>query len=91
MERLHVAVMDSNPRLQNGSSADSSTPDGFSDDVEAEANSYFHQMFSGHLTIDSMVQMLARFKESSVKRYNVNLYKAFASFGILLRVCLRLW
>jgi len=48
-------------------------------------------MFSGHLTIDSMVQMLARFKESSVKRYNVNLYKAFASFGILLRVCLRLW
>ncbi|XP_061969230.1 uncharacterized protein LOC133692363 [Populus nigra] len=68
MERLHVTVMDSNPRLQNGSSADSSTPDGFSDDVEAEANSYFHQMFSGHLTIDSMVQMLARFKESSVKR-----------------------
>ncbi|KAH8516641.1 hypothetical protein H0E87_004840 [Populus deltoides] len=68
MERLHVTVMDSNPRLQNGSSADSSTPDGFSDDVEAEANSYFHQMFSGHLTIDFMVQMLARFKESSVKR-----------------------
>jgi CCR4-NOT transcription complex subunit 1 len=73
MERLHVTVMDSNPRLQNGSSADSSTPDGFSDDVEAEANSYFHQMFSGQLTIDAMVQMLARFKESSVKRYNVNL------------------
>ncbi|KAL9348540.1 hypothetical protein Peur_059906 [Populus x canadensis] len=68
MERLHVTVMDSNPRLQNGSSADSSTPDGFSDDVEAEANSYFHQMFSGQLTIDAMVQMLARFKESSVKR-----------------------
>jgi CCR4-NOT transcription complex subunit 1 len=73
MERLHVTVMDSNPRLQNGSSADSSTPDGFSDDVEAEANSYFQQMFSGQLTIDAMVQMLARFKESSVKRYNVNL------------------
>uniref|UniRef100_A0A2K1XR30 CCR4-Not complex component Not1 C-terminal domain-containing protein n=1 Tax=Populus trichocarpa TaxID=3694 RepID=A0A2K1XR30_POPTR len=68
MERLHVTVMDSNPRLQNGSSADSSTPDGFSDDVEAEANSYFQQMFSGQLTIDAMVQMLARFKESSVKR-----------------------
>ncbi|KAJ6337998.1 hypothetical protein OIU76_007635 [Salix suchowensis] len=68
MERLHVTAMDSNPSLQNGSSADSSTPDGFSDDVEAEANSYFHQMFSGHLTIDAMVQMLARFKESSVNR-----------------------
>uniref|UniRef100_A0A6N2L7C3 CCR4-NOT transcription complex subunit 1 n=1 Tax=Salix viminalis TaxID=40686 RepID=A0A6N2L7C3_SALVM len=68
MERLHVTAMDSNPSLQNGSSADSSTPDGFSDDVEAEANSYFHQMFSGHLTMDAMVQMLARFKESSVNR-----------------------
>uniref|UniRef100_A0A6N2MSE0 CCR4-Not complex component Not1 C-terminal domain-containing protein n=1 Tax=Salix viminalis TaxID=40686 RepID=A0A6N2MSE0_SALVM len=68
MERLNVTVMDSNPGLQNGSAADSSTPDGFSDDVEAEANSYFHQMFSGQLTIDAMVQMLARFKESSVKR-----------------------
>ncbi|KAJ6722687.1 CCR4-NOT TRANSCRIPTION COMPLEX [Salix koriyanagi] len=68
MERLHVTVMDSSPGLQNGSAADSSTPDGFSDDVEAEANSYFHQMFSGQLTIDAMVQMLARFKESSVKR-----------------------
>ncbi|KAJ6729920.1 hypothetical protein OIU85_020791 [Salix viminalis] len=30
MERLHVTAMDSNPSLQNGSSADSSTPDGFS-------------------------------------------------------------
>ncbi|KAJ6675578.1 hypothetical protein OIU85_011707 [Salix viminalis] len=68
MERLNVTVMDSNPGLQNGSAADSSTPDGFSDDVESEANSYFHQMFSGQLTIDAMVQMLARFKESSVKR-----------------------
>ncbi|XP_020538535.1 CCR4-NOT transcription complex subunit 1 isoform X2 [Jatropha curcas] len=68
MERLHLTIMDSNPRLQNGGSADSSTPDGFSDDVEAEANSYFHQMFSGQLTIDAMVQMLARFKESPVKR-----------------------
>ena len=84
MERLHVTVMDSNPRLQNGSAADSSTPDGFSDDVEAEANSYFHQMFSGHLTINAMVQMLARFKESSVNRYDVNLYKTCASFGIVL-------
>lgn len=65
-----MAVMDSNPRLQNGGMTDSPT-DGYADDIEAEANSYFHQMFSGQLTIDAMVQMLARFKESSVKRYNV--------------------
>ncbi|XP_007052185.2 PREDICTED: CCR4-NOT transcription complex subunit 1 [Theobroma cacao] len=68
MERLHAMIMDSNPKLQNGGTTDSSTSDGYGDDIEAEANSYFHQMFSGQLTIDSMVQMLARFKESSVKR-----------------------
>ncbi|CAN0921789.1 CCR4-NOT transcription complex subunit 1 [Linum grandiflorum] len=68
MERLLATTLDSNPRLQNGASADSSPPDGYSDDVEAEANSYFHEMFSGQLTIDTMVQMLARFKESSLAR-----------------------
>lgn len=70
MEKLHVTTMDSNPRLQNGGATDSSTSDGYADDIEAEANSYFHQMFSGQLTIEAMVQMLARFKESSVKRCN---------------------
>lgn len=68
MERLNLTIMDSNPPLQSDGSADSSTPDGFSDDVEAEANSYFHQMFSSQLTIDAMVQMLSRFKESPVRR-----------------------
>ncbi|KAL5571856.1 hypothetical protein UlMin_021453 [Ulmus minor] len=67
MERLRVTIMDSNPRLQNGGTADSST-DGYADDIESEANSYFHQMFSGQLTIESMVQMLSQFKESSVQR-----------------------
>ncbi|MED6130919.1 hypothetical protein PIB30_005208 [Stylosanthes scabra] len=68
LERLQVSIIDSNPRLQNGAAADSSTSDGYSDDIEHEANSYFHQMFSDQLTINAMVQMLARFKESSVKR-----------------------
>nr|XP_025640967.1 CCR4-NOT transcription complex subunit 1 isoform X1 [Arachis hypogaea] len=68
LERLQVSMIDSNPRLQNGAPADSSTSDGYSDDIEHEANSYFHQMFSDLLTINAMVQMLARFKESSVKR-----------------------
>lgn len=71
MEKLHATIVDSNLKLQNGGATDSSAPDGFGDDVDAEANSYFHQMFSGQLSIDSMVQMLARFKESSVKRYNI--------------------
>ncbi|KAK7350377.1 hypothetical protein VNO77_08930 [Canavalia gladiata] len=68
LERLHTAIIDSNPRPQNGAAADSSTSEGYADDIEAEANSYFHQMFSDQLTINAMVQMLARFKESSVKR-----------------------
>ncbi|KAL9303652.1 hypothetical protein ACSQ67_020915 [Phaseolus vulgaris] len=68
LERLHISIIDSNPRIQNGGAADSSTSDGYADDIEAEANSYFHQMFSDQLTINAMVQMLARFKESSVKR-----------------------
>ncbi|KAG5009551.1 hypothetical protein JHK87_018066 [Glycine soja] len=68
LERLHISMIDTNPRLQNGGTADSSTSDGYADDIEAEANSYFHQMFSDQLTINAMVQMLTRFKESSVKR-----------------------
>ncbi|KAE8699711.1 transcription factor UNE10-like [Hibiscus syriacus] len=71
IERLHVAIMDSTPKLQNGGTTESSTSDGYGDEIEAEANSYFHQMFSEQLTTDAMVQMLARFKESSVRRYAV--------------------
>lgn len=69
LESLHISIIDSNPRLQNGGTTDSSTSDGYAEDIEAEANSYFHQMFSEQLHINAMVQMLARFKESSVKRY----------------------
>lgn len=39
-----------------------------SDNVEIEADAYFHQMFSGQISVDAMVQMLARFKESTNKR-----------------------
>ncbi|KAI3984606.1 hypothetical protein MKX01_040483 [Papaver californicum] len=55
---------------RNGGAANSSSSDGgYPDDIEGEANSYFHQMFSGQLSIDVMVQMLARYKESPEKRY----------------------
>ncbi|XP_044983302.1 CCR4-NOT transcription complex subunit 1-like [Hordeum vulgare subsp. vulgare] len=47
---------------------DNPTSEGGSDDVEVEANAYFHQMFSGQINIDVMIQMLARFKESPDKR-----------------------
>ncbi|KAJ8900176.1 hypothetical protein K2173_024816 [Erythroxylum novogranatense] len=87
LERLQAIIMDSNLRLQNGGSADSSTSDGHSDDIEAEANSYFRQMFSGQLPIESMIQMLARFKDSSVKREHAifdcmieNLFEEYRSF-----------
>ncbi|KAG0490342.1 hypothetical protein HPP92_007205 [Vanilla planifolia] len=52
--------------LKNQSSVTNS--DGSTDEIEAEANAYFQQMFAGELTIDDMVQMLARFKESSERR-----------------------
>ncbi|KAM7472074.1 hypothetical protein LguiA_010257 [Lonicera macranthoides] len=69
IEKLNGTFMHASSRTKNGAgTADSSTSDGYAEDVEAEANSYFHQMFSGQLTIDSMVQTLARFRESTEKR-----------------------
>ncbi|XP_034575639.1 uncharacterized protein [Setaria viridis] len=43
-------------------------PDGGSEDIEAQANIYFQQMFAGQISIDAMIQMLSRFKESKDKR-----------------------
>ena len=60
-----------NPRIPNVGASDSSSSDVYTNDIEDEANSYFHQIFSGQLTIDSMIQMLARFKESSDRRFVV--------------------
>ncbi|ONK63797.1 uncharacterized protein A4U43_C07F19040 [Asparagus officinalis] len=55
-------------KIQSPGGTNSSTSEGSQDDIEAEANSYFHQMFSGQLTVDAIVEMLARFKESSENR-----------------------
>ncbi|KAJ9558076.1 hypothetical protein OSB04_012690 [Centaurea solstitialis] len=68
MERLHLKSTSNSSRMKNNGGPDSSTSEVYADDIETEANSYFQQMFSGVLTIDAMVQMLARFKESSEKR-----------------------
>jgi CCR4-NOT transcription complex subunit 1 len=48
---------------------DMPSSDGGSEDIEAQANIYFQQMFAGQISIDAMIQMLARFKESKDKRY----------------------
>jgi CCR4-NOT transcription complex subunit 1 len=68
IEKVNAAILDCNPKLQNGEAKDSSAPNAYGDDVEAEANAYFHQMFSSHLSVDAMVQMLSRYKESLVPR-----------------------
>ncbi|ESQ36840.1 hypothetical protein EUTSA_v10006521mg [Eutrema salsugineum] len=68
IEKVNAAILDCNTKLQNGEAKDSSASNAYGDDVEAEANAYFHQMFSGQLSVDAMVQMLSRYKDSLVQR-----------------------
>ncbi|KAL4585826.1 hypothetical protein LXL04_010452 [Taraxacum kok-saghyz] len=67
MERLQITYTDNSPIIENISDPDTSAFEEV-DNIEAEANAYFQQMFSGELTIGAMVQMLMRFKRSSEKR-----------------------
>lgn len=68
IEKLDVTHMRANSRMKIGGGSDS-TADSYAEDVETEANLYFHQMFSGELSIDATIQMLTRSKESTEKRY----------------------
>lgn len=68
IEKLDVSHMRANSRMESAGGSDVAA-DSYADDIETEANSYFHQMFSGHLSIDDMIQILTRFKESLDKRY----------------------
>lgn len=68
LEKLQVSYMRAIPRSKSTNGADSVTVESYADDVEAEANSYFHQMFSSQLAVEAMVQMLTRFKESLDRR-----------------------
>ncbi|XP_052210992.1 uncharacterized protein LOC127813907 isoform X2 [Diospyros lotus] len=68
MEKLHVTLMHTTSRMNTSGPTDSLPSDGYMDDIEAEANSYFHKMFDGILPIETMIQMLARFRESPEKR-----------------------
>ncbi|KAG6428008.1 hypothetical protein SASPL_112256 [Salvia splendens] len=67
IKKLDVSHMHANSRMESAGGSDVAA-DSYADDFETEANSYFHQMFSGHLSIDDMIQMLTRFKESPDKR-----------------------
>ncbi|WMV11419.1 hypothetical protein MTR67_004804 [Solanum verrucosum] len=60
--------MRTNSRFKSSGSADLSSSDYYSEDIEAEANLYFHQLFSGQVTNDTMIRMLAHLKESTEKR-----------------------
>ncbi|KAF8111472.1 hypothetical protein N665_0074s0008 [Sinapis alba] len=68
IEKVNAAILDCNSKLQNGEAKDSSASSAYGEDVEAEANAYFHQMFSGQLSVDAMVQMLSLYKDSLVQR-----------------------
>ncbi|KAH0733234.1 hypothetical protein KY289_004422 [Solanum tuberosum] len=68
MDKLHVTYMGTKSRFKSSGSADLSSSDYYSDDIEAEANLYFHQLFSGQVTNDTMIRMLAHLKESTEKR-----------------------
>lgn len=61
------------PRIQNTDEQEALSSDASVEDVEREADSYFQLMFSEQLPVETMVQTLARFKESSDRRYG-NMY-----------------
>nr|GMC82829.1 CCR4-NOT transcription complex subunit 1 isoform X1 [Ipomoea batatas] len=68
LEKLNMTYMNSNSRLKTVGASNSSTSDAHADDIEAEVNSYFQQMFHEERSVESIIQMLTRFKESSDKR-----------------------
>ncbi|XP_019161048.1 PREDICTED: CCR4-NOT transcription complex subunit 1 [Ipomoea nil] len=68
LEKINMTYVNSNPRLKTVGASNSSTSDAHADDIEAEVNSYFQQMFHEERSVESIIQMLARFKESSDKR-----------------------
>ncbi|KAM0926261.1 hypothetical protein ACQ4PT_003393 [Festuca glaucescens] len=68
LDKLRELFTSYESRNHGSAARDIPTPEGGSDDVEVEANAYFQQMFSGQISVDAMIQMLSRFKESLDKR-----------------------
>ncbi|RZC47673.1 hypothetical protein C5167_040672 [Papaver somniferum] len=68
MENPDTRIQNNNDQLQLSDGAS----EFYSKDVEAEANSYFHKLFSGKLTTIELVHVLFRFKESpEVKNHSI--------------------
>lgn len=86
IEKVNAAILDCNLKVQNGEAKDLSASNARGDDVEAEANDYFHQMFSGQLSVDAMVQMLSRYKDSLVQRSDKQTIP-ICEFNFFLDVC----
>ncbi|KAJ0100167.1 hypothetical protein Patl1_19850 [Pistacia atlantica] len=87
LKRMQETSLHIGPRLQNVGASDASASEGYADDIEDEANSYFQKIFSGQVPIDTIVQMLARFKESYEQREQLifrcmihNLFEEYSFF-----------
>lgn len=72
LKEVHSACLQSYPKLMNvRSGGDSNSTGGevsFSEDVEEEANSYYEQIYRGDISIDYMIELLQRFKNSTEPR-----------------------
>ncbi|GMP24046.1 hypothetical protein CsSME_00001443 [Camellia sinensis var. sinensis] len=71
-------------RLQNVENSETLTPNGYSNDTEADANTYLDQLFDGRLSIDDMVQILARFKDNHNECVKTSLCMALVVCGAFL-------
>jgi CCR4-NOT transcription complex subunit 1 len=83
LDKLRELFTSYESRNHGSAVRDIPTPEGGSDDVEVEANAYFQQMFSGQISVDAMIQMLSRFKESLDKRYLPDQFEYVLSIGCL--------
>ncbi|RUS35473.1 CCR4-Not complex component, Not1-domain-containing protein [Jimgerdemannia flammicorona] len=72
LKEVHSTCLQSYPKLMNvRSGGDSNSTGGevsFSEDVEEEANSYYEQIYRGDMSIEHMIDLLQRFKNSNVPR-----------------------
>ena len=64
--QVHQACVQVHPKLADASEA--SIEGSFSPEVEEEANLYFQKIYLGQLSIDEVVNMLHKFKNSTNQR-----------------------
>ena len=64
--QVHQACIQAHPKLSESPEA---SLDPFSPEVEEEANMYFQKIYGGQLSIEEVVVLLQRFKNSTNQRY----------------------